>query len=275
MTSSISGLSPSDAQESLPAMKPMAPYTTLAILTGIRRGSDGYSFEVNTRFSGHLGKNADLFKHLFVEKRNCSGWVKRKILETHSAFEGAVAAMSSSPYAATEYNIVSGVNKGVILARDPDGLAYKLELTDKNRYIIMTNFDYPWHDIKEWFDPTSIKGLGHSRRLDAQKILDNSDVLTPELLFSVLNNDGVMAKDTIFQAIINVEKDLYNTSLPACQSCGDCANHAQCRQESETCCTLREHYTTACGTLGGFKCGCLPDGQCRFPRGNMTKGDED
>ena len=87
--------------------------------------------------------------------------------------------------------------------------------------------------------------------------------------------DGVMAKDTIFQAIINVEKDLYNTSLPACQSCGDCANHAQCRQEGQTCCTLREHYTNACGALGGFKCGCLPDGQCRFPRGNMTKGDED
>lgn len=246
-----------------------------AVLTGMRPGQNGYSFEVNTRYYGHLGGNKEMFKHVFSEKRATSGWVKRQILETIDNFEDAVEAMSTRPYAATEYNIISGVKKGVILARNPDGLVYSIPLKDTDRYIIMTNFDSIYHDIKEWFDPTSVKGIGHSRRLDAQKMLDSSKSITPELLMTVLNDDGVMAKDTIFQAIINVEKNMYNTSLPPCKSCGDCVNPSQCRKETETCCTSREHFTLHCDGVGGYKCGCLVDGECRFPRANMTEGDED
>jgi hypothetical protein len=245
------------------------------ILTGMRPGPNGYSFEVNTRYYGHMGGNKDLFRHLFRERRTASGWVKRKILESVDNFEEAVEAMSTRTYAATEYNIMSGVKKGIILARDPDGLVYSIPLRGDDRYIIMTNFDYIYHDIKEWFDPTGVKGIGHSRRIGAEKILNSSATITPELLYSVLNNDGVMAKDTIFQAIINIEKNAYNTSLPPCKSCGDCVEHVRCRKKSETCCTLREHYTLGCDGFGGYRCGCLADGQCRFPRANMTEGDED
>lgn len=189
-----------------------------AVLTGIKRGSNGYTIEINTRYGGKFGTNKELFKHLFTEKRPISGWVKRETLDNITDYEDAVQHLSTTPYAATEYNIISGVKKGVILARDPDGLAYKLELGD-NRYIIMTNFDYVYHDIKEWFDPTCMKGIGHSRRKGAEKILDKSATLTPELLFSVLNDEGVIATDTIFQAIMNVERNQYNTSLPHCKEC--------------------------------------------------------
>lgn len=89
-----------------------------------------------------------MFKHVFSEKRATSGWVKRQILETIDNFEDAVEAMSTRPYAATEYNIISGVKKGVILARNPDGLVYSIPLKDTDRYIIMTNFDSIYHDIK-------------------------------------------------------------------------------------------------------------------------------
>ncbi len=69
-------------------------------------------------------------------------------------------AFSNTPYPASEYNIVAGVHKGVILARYLDGLAYKLPLNDSSKkHFIMTNFDYIWHDIKEIFDPNTVKGI--------------------------------------------------------------------------------------------------------------------
>jgi len=193
----------------------IAGYT--AILTGMRKGPNGYTIEINTRFPDHVGGNAEMFKNLFTNKIQISGWTKRKVLEQHDNYEDAVEAFSTIPYAATEYNIVSGVKKGVILARSPGGLAYKLPLNEsKKDYIIMTNFDYPWHDIKEIFDPSTVKGLFHPRRTAAEKLLDAAPVLTPNLLFQVLNDDSVMAKDTIFQVIMNVETGLWNASLPGC-----------------------------------------------------------
>jgi hypothetical protein len=246
------------------------------VLTGIRKGTNGYTFEVNTRFGGKWNSNKQMLQNVFVEKRVPSGWVKRQILQAHDNFEDAVHAMSTSPYAAPEYNIISGVKKGTILGRDPDGLVYHIDLGPTDRYIIMTNFDYIYHDIKEWFDPTSVKGIGHSRRLDAERLLNASASITPTLLEQVLSDDGVMAKDTIFRMVANVEKNEYNTSLPPCKACSVCAPMSECRNAKGACCTSREHYTMECGGLGGgYRCGCLPDGACRFPRTNMTEGDED
>jgi hypothetical protein len=192
-----------------------------SILTGMRKGPNGFTIEINTRFTDHWGGNGDMLRNVFKEKREISGWTKRKILETKDNYEDAVEAFSTTPYAASEYNIIAGVKKGVILARNPDGVAFKLPLEESQKdYIIMTNFDYPWHDVKELFDPTSVKGIGHSRRIRATKMLDAAPTITPELIFEVLNDDGVMAKDTIFQVIMNVEKGLWNASLPACVECG-------------------------------------------------------
>lgn len=160
-----------------------------------------------------------MIKNVFDEKRVPSGWIKRQVLQNYSEYEDAVSALSTQPYASTEYNIMSGVKKGTILARDPDGLVYRIDLTPADRYIIMTNFDYIYHDIKEWFDPTSMKGIGHSRRIGAERLLNASATLSADVLFDTLNDDAVIATDTIFQAIINVEKNMYNTSLPACKDC--------------------------------------------------------
>jgi len=190
-----------------------------SILTGMRKGSNGYTIEINTRFLDHWGGNKQMFQNLFTEKRPLSGWTKRKILENHDNYEDAVEAFSHTPYVATEYNIIAGVKKGVIIGRNPDGPAYTIPLEDK-KYIIMTNFDYVYHDIREWFDPTGGKGLLHPRRQAAEKILKAADTLTPEVLFGTLTDFEVMAKDTIFQAIMNVEKGLWNVSLPNCAACG-------------------------------------------------------
>ena len=62
-------------------------------------------------------------------------------------------------YISTEYAIVSGVQKGVILAKDPDTVAHTQTLGRPNwgqrdDYIIITNFDFYFHDIREQFDPT-------------------------------------------------------------------------------------------------------------------------
>jgi len=128
----------------------MGGYT--AILTGMRKGPNGFTVEINTRFTDHVGGNLEMIKNVFTNKITPSGFLKRKILETEDNYEDAVEAFSTTPSPATEFNIVSGVKKGTILARNPDGLAYQLPLKDSSKkYIIMTNFDYIWGDVKEIF----------------------------------------------------------------------------------------------------------------------------
>merc|ERR1719469_222857 len=197
-------------------------------ITGMRKGPNGYALEQNTRFADHFGANSEMLRNLFRAKKGgnqaeLSGWTRRKILEQHDNYEAAVQAFSDTPYVSTEYNIISGVKKGVILGRSPDGLAYQIDLNKSSKdYIIMTNFDYAWHDLRENFDPTeaSDQGIWHPRRKAAEKILDQAQALTPELLFDVINDEGVMASETIFQVIMNVETGLWNASLPACHVCG-------------------------------------------------------
>merc|ERR1712176_875243 len=83
-----------------------------SILTAMRQGSDGYTLEINTRYTDHVGGNKQLFNNLFRHKKggnkaNLSGWTKRKILENTDNFDEAVAAFSTAPYVGTEYNIVA------------------------------------------------------------------------------------------------------------------------------------------------------------------------
>ena len=72
-----------------------------------------------------------------------------------------------------------------------------------NCQIIITNFDFFFHDFREYLDPTG----GHilnPRRIVAQRLLNASDALTPEVLYETINAKGVLA-DTVFQAIMNVQ----------------------------------------------------------------------
>jgi len=250
-----------------------------AVLTGMRRGDNGYTIEINTRFPSKQTGVHSLLQNLFVEKRTTSGWIKRKVLEEVNNFEDAVTAFSTHAYAAPEYNVISGNQKGVILARNPNDVYHTLTLgPNNNDYIVITNMDYWDHDIKEWLDPTSIH-FGHSRRVGAQKLLNASSNINEDYLRKVMNDDEVVAKDTIFQAYMNVQKDTYKTELPNCEDCSGCRDDNKCLQKGEDCCGVRSHYTKDCGGFigGGYRCGCLPDGACRaatFGR-NSSKGDED
>jgi hypothetical protein len=187
-------------------------------LTAMKMGKNGYTIEVNTRFTDHWGGNKEMLENL-KSGRVLSGWTLRKILETKTDYESAVFAMSTLPFVAQEFLIVSGVKKGTILARNPDSMAHrqvlgKHNMDERNDYIIMTNFDFYFHDIREWFDPTAGGGFGRpSRRKAAQKVLNATSVLTPEILFQAINTKYVIA-DTIFQAIMNVETGFWNTSQP-------------------------------------------------------------
>merc|ERR1712031_124202 len=105
-------------------------------------------------------------------------------------YDGAVAMLRSVGYASTEYAIVSGVRKGTVLARDPNNVKHAMTLGELNfeqrsDYIVMTNFDFYWHDIREYFDPTGGYGIGHPRRIEAQKMLNATAMgsLTGEYLF--------------------------------------------------------------------------------------------
>ena len=181
-------------------------------------GQDGYIVERNTRYGG-----PDCHAQKCNEWPARAKWVGlRKILETTPDYETAVSKIKSSPFASTEYSIVSGVQKGTIISKAPDSVAHVQELPEgeKNSYIIMTNFDFFFHDIREFFDPTGLgpngkhSGFGNpSRRKAAQAVLDSASALTPDLLYSTINGDWTIA-DTVFQLIGSVEKNVWNISAP-------------------------------------------------------------
>lgn len=190
-----------------------------AVITGMKMGPDGFTIERNTRYTDHVKGNEQMIHNLLKEKRPTNGWQLRKILETAKDYEDAVAKVSAAPYISTEYAIMSGVKKGTILAKNPDDVAHVQTLGETNfeeraDYIIMTNFDFFFHDIREWFDPTGGK-IGRPRRIEAQKILNATKLgeLTGEILFDTINAPGVIA-DTIFQMVANVETGLWNVSQP-------------------------------------------------------------
>ncbi|CAK0848064.1 unnamed protein product [Prorocentrum cordatum] len=177
----------------------IAPYSFP--ITAWRRGQNGYSVEINTRYQHERGLSHQ--DAVLDEKREASGWVRRQVLQSVDSFEEAVEAFSTRPYATTEYDIIAGVQKGVILARDPDSVYHKLTLgPNRNDYIIVTNFDYWDHDLKELdrhdrlallllrllnsalleeldglieevLDPTSLH-FGHARRVGAETLLNAS-----------------------------------------------------------------------------------------------------
>jgi hypothetical protein len=200
----------------------IAGYTQ--VVTGYRPGTtNGYAIERNTRYTDHWGGNSEMLNNLFAgsTKRPLNGWTLRKILENVNNYDDAITAISSAPYVSTEYAILSGVKKGAILSKNPDGVAYtqtlgKTNFDERSDYLIITNFDFFWHDIREWFDPTGGGGMGKpSRRVAAQTILNSTALgeITSDTLFTTLNHKDVLA-DTVFQAIINVEKGIWNISQP-------------------------------------------------------------
>mmetsp|Transcript_15240 Transcript_15240/g.21416 ORF Transcript_15240/g.21416 Transcript_15240/m.21416 type:complete len:398 (-) Transcript_15240:185-1378(-) len=198
----------------------IAGYTM--VITGARFGPNGYAIERNTRYTDHRGGNKEMLQNL-MSGRPLNGWTLRKILETETEYERAVDAIEKTPYVSTEYAIVSGVRKGIIMSKNPNNVAFKQILGRRNPeepddYIIITNFDFFFDDVREFFDPTGGGGFGRpSRRQAAQTTLNATLVagnpLTPDLLFQTLNEKYVIA-DTVFQAIINIEKGIWNTSQP-------------------------------------------------------------
>lgn len=104
----------------------IAGYTM--VITAIKMGGNGYAIERNTRYSDHFGGNKEMFNGLESGKQ-LNGWVLRKILETQNTFEDAVKSIKNSPYVCTEYNIISGVKKGLIIARNPKNVAHIQDIT--------------------------------------------------------------------------------------------------------------------------------------------------
>lgn len=135
------------------------------VITGMKKGPNGFAMETNTRYLDHWGGNKEMLTNLLSERRLLNTWSARKILETAVDYEAAVEAFSSVKLVATQYVILSGVKKGTILARNPDGLAYQLTLGQPNYhcrddYIIVTNMDYWYHDIRECLIQRVEKALG-------------------------------------------------------------------------------------------------------------------
>ena len=148
-----------------------------------------------------------------------SGWTLRRMIESISTYDEAQTKVQRARFVATEYVVMSGVRRGHIVARDPSNVAH-LSTLGSAAYVIVTNFDYWWHDVREYFDPTG-GHVGLPRRVAAQRILNASLnaglALTPELMNATISADGVLA-DTIFQAVADVEVGLWAIAQPVLPS---------------------------------------------------------
>jgi N-acylethanolamine-hydrolysing acid amidase len=205
----------------------IAGYTML--ITGARDlgGKDGYVVERNTRYTNHWGGNKEMFRNL-ESGREMNGWTLRKIMETTPDYETAVEQIKKAKFVSTEYSIISGVRKGVIVSKSPEGFVHEQVLgegADSQDYILITNFDYFWHDVREYFDPTGHGGffLHPTRRQEAQRLLNAAlqerKRISPDDLFATLNAKYVIA-DTVFQGLFNVEKGVWNASQPVLDDAG-------------------------------------------------------
>ena len=185
----------------------------VSLLTGYRPGA--YVVERNTRYPAHKGGNREMLDNL-LGGVPLSGWTLRRMIESISTYDEALARVQSAHFVATEYVVMSGVRRGHIVARDPASVAHLSTLGPAAAYVIVTNFDYWWHDVREYFDPTG-GHLGLPRRVAAQRILNASLnaglALTPELMNATISADGVLA-DTIFQAVADVEVGLWAIAQP-------------------------------------------------------------
>ena len=113
-----------------------------------------------------------------------------------------------------------------MLSKDPDRVAHVQTLghpgvgeNKRGDYVIMTNFDFYWGDIREYFDPTA-GGVGKkTRREAAEANLARWPVgkLTPDALFETINAPYVLAKDTVFQMLTSVSANSWNASQPILQ----------------------------------------------------------
>ena len=184
----------------------------VSLLTGYRPGA--YVVERNTRYPSHRGGNREMLDNL-LDGVPLLGWTLRRTLESISTYDEALAKVQSAPFVATEYVVMSGVRRGHIVARDPASVAH-LSTLGSAAYVIVTNFDYWWHDVREYFDPTG-GHVGLPRRVAAQRILNASLnaglALTPEVMNATISADGVLA-DTIFQAVADVEVGLWAIAQP-------------------------------------------------------------
>ena len=168
----------------------------VSLLTGYRPGA--YVVERNTRYPAHKGGNREMLDNL-LDGVPLSGWTLRRMIESISTYDEALAKVQSAHFVATEYVVMSGVRRGHIVARDPASVAHLSTLGSALR-------DRPtgdrgpdgtapaarrgWHDVREYLDPTG-GHVGLPRRVAAQRILNASLnaglALTPELMNATIS----------------------------------------------------------------------------------------
>jgi hypothetical protein len=133
----------------------MAGY--MMVVTGSRfdpAGDGGFALARNTRYADHVAGNEEMLTNLRSGVA-LQGWTLRKVLEAETSFDSAVAAISSARFASTEYVIVSGVRKGVVLSMSPGGVAHTQTLGVRDNFeqppdcVIISNFDFFWGHVRE------------------------------------------------------------------------------------------------------------------------------
>ncbi|GMT19338.1 hypothetical protein PFISCL1PPCAC_10635, partial [Pristionchus fissidentatus] len=180
--------------------------TTFVLYVGLLTGQrpNGFTVSLNARYSGAYILN--ILMEIITQFHNPVSFVIRETLEEESTFESAVNRLSNTRIVCPAYIIVGGVNKfeGVVISRNRWNAADVERLSEKNWYLVETNFDH-------W------KEDGDKRRITASRMLHKMgrSRLNPDSLLRVLSTSPVRNNLTIYTSVLSAAKPsiLYDTTM--------------------------------------------------------------
>ncbi len=112
-------------------------------LTGIRHGS--FAVNVDTRKAKNF---LDDLISVMIDDGMPTVWLLRRVLEEEATYNGALQRLKTQKIGGPVYYVISGTgpNDGAVIERDTNSIHAYYELSEKNWFIVQTNYDRDYPD---------------------------------------------------------------------------------------------------------------------------------
>ncbi|KAI1721539.1 linear amide c-N hydrolase, choloylglycine hydrolase family domain-containing protein [Ditylenchus destructor] len=170
--------------------------TTFVLMVGALTGQrpNAFSISLNARYSGGYWDN--IFMELFTRFHNPVSFEIRKVLETVTNYDTALAELSNVHFVAPSYIILGGVKsgEGAIITRNRWASAdvYALNAKKSRWFVLETNFDR----LKKTDDPRRKMGKKFMREVGQSRI-------SAETMYAVLSKTPLLNNLTIFTTVMS------------------------------------------------------------------------
>jgi len=144
-----------------------------------------------------------------VRGKTQATWNMRKVLENCNTYACAYEKLSNESITAPIYYILSGLDDGVVITRNPESVANvrklsEVEKTTGESFIIQANYDTFIEDPREKNDP---------RRFIAEDFIRGKEI-TQELVFQTIDKEGVKLEITFWQGEYSAKTGYWNSTIP-------------------------------------------------------------